>query len=306
MYQADQTALGRTVAVKILNPELANDTRLVNRFHEEALLASRLNHPNTVSVIDYGQTDDGLLYIVMEYLRGLTLTQTIENESPITDERIVDMVGQILSGLEEAHHSGVIHADLKSDNVVVEHRRGGWDLVKVVDFGIARLVGAPRAQEEEARRTICGTPEYMAPELISGEDATVASDLYAVGTVLYEILVGETPFVGGSTLDVLRRQLRQEPVLPTLKRPDRTVNDILQAIALRALAKNPADRFTSAVEFRDALEQVSASGGKADEPQIDCEGCGVPSSVRFKFCPECGHRMPTGQVVAPINDSTLR
>ena len=303
VYQADQTALGRTVAVKILNPELAEDPRLVNRFHEEALLASRLNHPNTVSVIDYGQTDDGLLYIVMEYLRGLTLTQVIAKESPLGNERIVDVVGQILSGLEEAHHAGVIHADLKSDNIVVEHRRGGWDLVKVVDFGIARLVGAPRA--EEAKRTICGTPEYMAPELISGEDPTVASDLYAVGIVLYEILVGHTPFVGGNTLDVLRRQLRQEPILPVLKRPDRSIDETLQAIALRALAKNPADRFGSALEFRNALEQVKTSDQQEEGPKVHCEGCGVPSSAQFKFCPECGHRLPSsGEIVQPISDGT--
>lgn len=301
VYQADQTALGRTVAVKILNPELAEDPRLLNRFHEEALLASRLNHPNTVSVIDYGQTEDGLLYIVMEYLRGLTLTQMIAKESPVVNEKIVDVVSQILSGLEEAHHAGVIHADLKSDNVVVEHRRGGWDLVKVVDFGIARLVGSPRA--EEARRTICGTPEYMAPELISGEDPTVASDLYAVGVVLYEILVGHTPFVGGTTLDVLRRQLRQEPVLPSLKRPDRSIDEILQAIALRALAKNPTDRFGSALEFRNALEQVKRADRQEVGYKIHCEGCGVPSLARFKFCPECGHRLPSGgEIIQPISD----
>lgn len=304
VYQADQTALGRTVAVKILNPDLAEDPRLVNRFHEEALLASRLNHPNTVSVIDYGQAEDSLLYIVMEYLRGLTLTQVIMKESPLTDERIVDAIGQILSGLEEAHHAGVIHADLKSDNVVVEHRRGGWDLVKVVDFGIARLIGAPRT--EEARRTICGTPEYMAPELISGEDPTVASDLYAVGIVLYEILVGQTPFVGGSTLDVLRRQLRQEPVLPVLRRPDRAINETLQSIALRALAKNPADRFGSALEFRNAMEQAQGSGRKSDEPKVTCEGCGVTSSAKFKFCPECGHALASGQIPTPISDDSTQ
>ncbi|MCG8417255.1 MAG: protein kinase [Proteobacteria bacterium] len=302
VYQADQTALGRTVAVKILNPDLAKDEHLVKRFHDEATLASRLNHPNTVSVIDYGQTDDGLLYIVMEYLRGgMTLTQVIVRKSPLVDERIVDLIGQILSGLEEAHHEGVIHADLKSDNVVVEHRRGGWDLVKVVDFGIARMIGTP--QSEETKGTICGTPEYMAPELIGGADPSVASDLYAVGIVLYEILAGETPFAGGSTMDVLRRQLRQEPVLPSLKCPDRDINEVLQAIALRALAKNPADRFASAIEFRTALEQALGLSRPDDEAKIHCDGCGVPSLARFKFCPECGHPLPTGQVTATLSDA---
>ena len=123
VYQADQLALGRTVAIKILRPELTRDPRFVGRFHDEALAASRLNHPNTVSIIDYGQTEDGLLYLVMEFLRGPTLTQVLHSES-LRPSRIADLVAQILSGLEEAHQAGVVHADLKADNIVVERRRG--------------------------------------------------------------------------------------------------------------------------------------------------------------------------------------
>jgi serine/threonine-protein kinase len=171
VYLADQHALGRTVAIKILRQDLASDPRLVRRFHDEALAASRLNHPNTVSVIDYGQTEDGLLFLVMEYLRGLTLTEMLE--SPVlTDTLIADIITQILSGLEDAHDAGVVHADLKADNILIEHRRDDWYLVKVVDFGIARLIGSP---DEENERTICGTPEYMAPEVIRGADPTFAS-----------------------------------------------------------------------------------------------------------------------------------
>lgn len=303
VYQADQTALGRTVAVKLLRPELARDPRLVTRFHDEALAASRLNHPNTVSVIDYGQTDDSLLYIVMEYLRGVTLTHLIHNESPLADARIVDLVSQVLSGLEEAHHAGVIHADLKSDNIVVERRRGGWDLVKVVDFGIARLLETPPAEED--RRTICGTPEYMAPEVIGGADPTVASDLYAVGVVLYEILAGTTPFVGGSSLEVLTRHLRQEPIPPSMRRPGRVVSPLIESIVLRALAKKPADRFASAVEFRRALEQVLERDDSSPVVStVRCDGCGLQVSLSFKFCPECGYRLATGVIGMMLEDVT--
>jgi serine/threonine protein kinase len=165
VYRADQIALGRTVAVKILNDELTRDPRLVKRFQDEALAASRLNHPNTVSIIDYGQTADGLLYLVMEHLHGPTLTHLIAKEHPLPAARVLGIVEQILAGVEEAHLAGVIHADLKSDNIIVEQRRTGADQVKVVDFGIARLVNAPREGED---RNICGTPEYMAPELIGG------------------------------------------------------------------------------------------------------------------------------------------
>jgi tetratricopeptide (TPR) repeat protein len=287
VYQADQVALGRTVAVKILNPELASDARLVSRFHDEALAASRLNHPNTVSVIDYGQTEDGLLYIVMEYLRGVSLTRLIEDESPLGVDRIVDLATQILSGLEDAHEAGVVHADLKSDNIVVEHRRGGWYLVKVVDFGISRIMGAPHSDEDE--RTICGTPEYMAPEVIGGQDPTFASDIYAVGVILYEMLARRTPFVGGSSIEVLTRHIREEPVPPSVLHPELEINEQLEKAVMRALAKHPADRWGSATEFRVAVESALGKRNVQAEQQLLCSACGVYSAARFKFCPECGH-----------------
>ena len=252
VYQADQLALGRTVAIKILRPELTRDPRFVRRFHDEALAASRLNHPNTVSIIDYGQTEDGLLYLVMEFLRGPTLTQVLHSES-LRPSRIADLVAQILSGLEEAHEAGVVHADSKADNVVVERRRGDWDLVKVVDFGIARLVGRETRATE---KTICGTPEYMAPEVIQGEDPTYASDLYSVGVVLYELLTGSTPFAGGSSMDVLRRHLTEAPIPPSLRRPDLSIDPTLEECALCAFSKPPGRRFANATEFRVALTRV--------------------------------------------------
>ena len=288
VYQADQTTLGRTVAVKILNPALARDPRLVKRFHDEALAASRLNHPNTVSVIDYGQAPDGLLYIVMEFLRGVTLTQLILDELPLDSERVVDIVAQILSGLEEAHHCGVIHADLKADNIVVEHRHGGWDLVKVVDFGIARLLEKP--QDEESKKTICGTPEYMAPEIISGSEPTVATDLYAVGVILYEMLAGKTPFAGGETLAVLTSHLRDQPVPPSKRGLPFPIDATLERIALKALSKPPSDRFASAVEFRESLE-LALEEVEDEAEDVSCPSCGAVVPARFKFRPECGDSM---------------
>ncbi|HTE49252.1 MAG TPA: protein kinase [Kofleriaceae bacterium] len=285
VYQADQLALGRTVAIKILRPELTRDPRFVDRFHDEALAASRLNHPNTVSVIDYGQTDDGLLYLVMEFLRGPTLNQVLHSET-LRPSRVADLVGQILAGLEEAHEAGVIHADLKADNVVVERRRGDWDLVKVVDFGIARLIGRETRSTE---RTICGTPEYMAPEVIQGEEPTFASDLYSVGVVLYELLTGSTPFAGGSSMDVLRRHLTEAPIPPSLRRPDLTIDPILEESALRALSKHPGRRFASATEFRVALMKVVGHRSDPGAAVGPCPACGASSPLSFKFCPDCGH-----------------
>lgn len=298
VFQADQLALGRTVAVKILRPELALDRRFVSRFQDEALAASRLNHPNTVSVIDYGQTQDGLLYLVMEFLRGPTLTQVLRGDS-LKPTRIADLVAQILSGLEEAHENGVIHADLKSDNIVVERRRGDWDLVKVVDFGIARLAGQPQMATEE--HTICGTPEYMAPEIITGTDPTVASDLYAVGVVLYELLTGVTPFAGGSSMEVLRRHLSDAPVPPALRRPDLRIDPVLEECALKALAKNPVLRYSSAVEFRTAVTRVIGHRVEPGTATGPCPQCGAISPLSFRFCPDCGapRSAAPAQVQAP-------
>jgi len=294
VFEADQLVLGRTVAVKILRPELARDSRFNERFHDEALAASRLNHPNTVSVIDYGQTEDGLLYLVMEFLRGPTLTHVLRNES-LRPSRVADLVAQILSGLEEAHDAGVVHADLKSDNVVVERRRGDWDLVKVVDFGIARLVGAP--SKDGAEKTICGTPEYMAPEVIQGEDPTYASDLYSVGVMLYELLIGQTPFAGGASIEVLRRHLVEQPIAPSLRRPDLKIDPVLEDCALKALSKEPGRRFTSATEFRIALTRVMSHPAAAAAAVANCPSCGAETPVDFKFCPHCGHAFKAEEVV---------
>lgn len=285
VYKADQIALDRTVAIKVLNQELTGDERLVRRFHDEAMAASRLNHPNTVSIIDYGQTDDGLLYLAMEFLNGLTLTQVIQRDLPLETGWITETAGQILAGLEEAHAAGVVHADMKSDNIVVERRRGGRDVAKVVDFGIARILGAPKNDPSE--RSICGTPEYMAPEVIGGADPTFASDLYGVGVILYELLTGVTPFAGGSTVDILTRHLYQEPQRPRERSSDIDIG--LEGCALRALAKKPADRFASAGEFRQALALIAIRAAATTDEAIHCAACQASSAVPFKFCPECGH-----------------
>ncbi len=284
VYRADQIALGRTVAVKILRPELALDPRFVSRFHGEALAASRLNHPNTVAVIDYGQTDDGLLYLAMEHLRGRPLSAVVAQEHPLARPRVVDFVAQIAAGVEEAHEAGVIHADLKPENVVVEHRRGGWDLVKVVDFGIARLLGQPRDGEDA--QVICGTPEYMAPEVVRGGDPVIGSDVYALGAILYELCVGRPPFVGDTSVEILTAQLRDIPAPFSTHAPAAESLGDLEAIARRALEKDPDDRFASVAALREAL--LEAATGISAPRTASCPGCGARNEVSFKFCPDCG------------------
>lgn len=288
VYKADQMALGRTVAVKILNEELCADPRMITRFRGEAMSASRLNHPNCVSIIDYGQAPDGLLYLAMEYVKGPTLTQLLVNESPLGVERVIDVVCQSLAGIEEAHLAGVVHADLKSDNIIVDQRRAGIDLVKIVDFGIARLVTGVREAED---RSISGTPEYMAPEVISGAPPSFASDIYAVGIILYELLAEKTPFFASSTTEILTNHLKTAPTLLTQRRDG--VPRELDAVIGKALAKHPSDRYASAAEMREALLGIRARMRQL--PVTDkCASCGSSVTPSFKFCPECG--APRGRV----------
>jgi len=281
VYKADQIALGRTVAVKILNEELSADSRMIKRFRDEAMSASRLNHPNCVSIIDYGQANDGLLYLAMEYVKGPTLTQLLVNENPLAVDRVVDITMQALAGIEEAHLAGVIHADLKADNIILDQRRAGVDVVKIVDFGIARLVTSARETED---RTISGTPEYMAPEVISGAPPSFASDVYAVGIILYELLAYKTPFFAGSTTEILANHLKA--MIPSLISRRESVPKELDAIVAKALAKHPADRFASAEEMRQALAALRL---RVKVPATDaCTSCGTSCPPSFKFCPECG------------------
>jgi len=282
VYKADQIALGRTVAVKILNEELCADPRMSKRFRDEAMSASRLNHPNCVSIIDYGQSQDGLLYLAMEYVKGPTLTQLLVNENPLPAERVVDIVMQSLAGIDEAHLAGVVHADLKSDNIILDQRRAGVDVVKIVDFGIARLVTAVRDPDD---RSISGTPEYMAPEVIAGSTPSFASDIYAVGIILYELLAYKTPFFAGSTTEILANHLRA--MVPTLSARRQQVPKELDAIVGKALAKRPGDRYASAAEMRAALARVQSQTSRTATAD-KCEQCGMSCAPQWKFCPECG------------------
>ncbi len=283
VFRAEQIALHRTVAVKILNADLATDERLVKRFRDEATAASSLNHPNTVSIIDFGQTRDGLLYLAMEYVSGPTLTQLLQTGVAIAIPRVLDIVAQILAGIEEAHLAGVIHADLKCDNIIVDQRRVGVDMVKVVDFGIARLANAPREGEE---RAVCGTPEYMAPEVIRGGVPGFAADLYAIGIILYELITGVTPFIASSTVEILTNHLKSDVRPLSLHRAE-LQNPALEQLVAKALAKEPTDRFASANDMRTAvLEELARLRGLATLNA--CSECGVRSETSFKFCPECG------------------
>jgi serine/threonine protein kinase len=249
VYAARQPLLDVSVAVKLLHPELAAEPTHVERFRTEALAGSRLSHPNVTGVVAFGVTPEGTPFLVMEHVAGERLRCMVQRQGALPPRRACEVVIQILAALDAAHAAGVIHADVKSDNVLVDTADDGHDIAKLIDFGIARLVDRPAGQDSLADRVLSGTPEYLAPEIIVGVSPTVASDLYAAGIVLYELLTGSTPFHGGSIEAIFWSHLHEEVVAPSLRRPGAGISPMLDRVVLRALAKDPAMRHASAAQF---------------------------------------------------------
>ena len=243
VYRAEQKALSRTVAVKIIHPHLLGDESASVRFITEARAASRLNHPNSVAVIDFGK-NGGQLYLVMEYLRGKDLARVTYEEGFLPFKRIVDIMVQVLAALGEAHHLDIVHRDLKPENIVLEPMRLGGDFVKVVDFGLAKMKAEVQGPGITNPGIVCGTPDYMAPEQGRGDPIDQRSDLYACGVILFQLLTGRMPFQAETALGLVFKQVNDPPPEPSSLVPD--VNLMLEAICLKALSKRPGDRHQTA------------------------------------------------------------
>jgi serine/threonine protein kinase len=309
VYCAEQVALGRTVAVKVVHPRLAGDELAAARFLNEARAASRLSHPNSVAIFDFGQTADGSAYIVMEYLRGQDLGRVAQAEGPLSLRRIVHILQQTLAALGEAHAFGIVHRDVKPDNIVLEPLRSGLDFVKVVDFGLAKLLSDdfPAIGPSQSRPgLVCGTPEYMSPEQSRGDLLDGRSDLYSVGIVLFELLSGQLPFVGETQNNTLLLQLTEPAPDPRDLAPQRHIPPAFADLAIQALAKSREDRVQTAGAFADALEQALVeSEGRGLEAgpvtAIRCGACGRLTPVGQRFCGECGSSIARTPPPPPIS-----
>src|SRR5579884_1537378 len=253
VYRAEQTNLGRTVAVKIIHPHLVGEENAAARFITEARAASRLNHPNSVGIIDFGKTPDGQLYLVMEFLRGRDLARAAYEEGLLSFRRVVDVLRQTLAALAEAHTEDIIHRDLKPENIILEPVRSGGDFVKVVDFGLAKIRADAQQPSVTSPGIVCGTPEYMSPEQARGDPLDARSDLYAVGVILYQLLTGRLPFEAESPTQVVLAHLTQPPQDPRALAPDRMIPPQLAELVLKALAKEAKDRFQDSDEMSAAL-----------------------------------------------------
>src|ERR687895_1923392 len=249
VYLAEDEELGRRVAIKILNDRHASDESFVERFRREAKNAAGLSHPNIVSIYDRGEAE-GTYYIAMEYLEGRSLKELIVARGPAPVHLAVDYARQILAAIRFAHRHGIVHRDIKPHNVLVD----GEGRLKVTDFGIARA-GASQMTEAGA---IVGTAQYLSPEQARGAAVDQRSDLYSIGVVLYEMLTGNVPFTGDTPVEIAMKHLSDTPRPPSTIRPE--IPPDLDMIVLRALAKNPDDRFQTAEEMDAELARVEGGG----------------------------------------------
>ncbi len=259
VYRARQCALGTTLAVKVLHRQLAGEPMFAARFLREAQAASRIDHPSSMRVVDFGEEPDGLLYIAMEYVDGRTLAQVIEQDAPLPVTRIVDIASQALAALAVAHDLGVVHRDLKPENIMIIEGQDDegrvHDLVKVCDFGVAKLLeGGARGPSVTAQGVVVGTPEYMSPEQARGEALDARSDIYAMGVLLFQLMTGKVPFDSSTAFGTALMHVNDEPTRPRLLNP--RVDSRLEKICLKAMRKRPGDRHASARELRAELRAL--------------------------------------------------
>src|SRR5215218_8971872 len=243
VYSAEDTQLGREVALKLLYRRFAEDAEFVERFRREASSAAGLQHPNVVQVFDRGEWD-GTYYIAMEYLTGRNLKQVVRDHGALEPALAVDLTIQILKAARFAHRRGIVHRDIKPHNVIVDDE----GRAKVTDFGIARA----GASDMTETGSIMGTAQYLSPEQAQGHPVDARSDLYATGIVLYELLTGTLPFDADSPVTIALKQVSEDPLPPRQRNP--AVPPALDAVVLRALQKDPADRYQDADQFIAALE----------------------------------------------------
>jgi len=301
VYLAQDTLLGRQVALKLLHHRFAQDQEFVERFRREASSAAGLSHPNVVAVFDRGEWD-GTYYIAMEYLPGRSLKAVVREHGPLAPSDAIDIVVQILLALRFAHRRGIIHRDIKPHNVILDEE----GRAKVTDFGIARA----GASDMTMTGSIMGTVQYLSPEQAQGHAVTEASDIYAAGVVLYELLTGSVPFEGESAVTIALKQVSVQPTPPSQLYPQ--VSPALDAVVMCALAKDPAQRFAGADELIAALQQARAGIAPPDPvparlgPDPARAGNGSPPTATALVVPPLagGDRPRPGEPGAPGETAT--
>jgi serine/threonine-protein kinase len=289
VYRASHALLRRPTAIKLLRPEKAGRESIA-RFEREVQLTSRLTHPNTISIYDYGQTPDGVFYYAMEYLPGLNLDSLIQTSGPLPPGRVIHILRQVCASLIEAHAVGLVHRDIKAANIILCQRGGVGDVVKVVDFGLVKRMDRSTdvtSSGSSGANAITGTPFYMSPESIrSPEEVDARSDIYSLGIVGYFLLSGKVPFDSGTVLEICSHHLRTPPIKPSL-RVDRPIPEDLEQLILACLEKQPGQRPQSAQLLQDALGGLKDAGGWS------------PVDVRAWWSGYAGGKAAAARAVAP-------
>ncbi len=256
VYKAQQTGMGRLVAIKVLHSKLISRKDLVSRFSREAKALGHLTHPNTVKIYDDGVLEDGSLYIVMEHLEGKNLNQTVRTQGPFTIDRALPIMTQVCGALDEAHRAGIVHRDLKPENIFLCNNASMKDFPKVLDFGLAKVT------EKEMRPgsiiltqegMVFGTPEFMSPEQAQGVTLDARSDIYSLAVILYEVLTGKLPFDARLPMEHIQHHVMTAPIPLDQRVPGLTFPPGFGDVIARALSKNPDARFQTSVEFAAAL-----------------------------------------------------
>ena len=281
VYLAEHVKMGRRSAVKVLHPGMVNDADAIGRFNREAANASRINHPNVAGIYDFGETADGLIYLAMELVDGMSLAALIAQAGALQPARAASITLQVADALSVAHEMGIVHRDLKPDNIMIARNRDGSDLVKVVDFGIAKAAGKEGQTVTRAGHVI-GTPEYMSPEQLAGDVLDGRSDQYSLALVAFNMFTGLLPFPGATSRESMTMRLTERPRRLGEMRPDLPWSDEVQEVMDRALERDPEGRYPQTVEFGRAIwhavNALDAALRGASAPQL---GQGHAPSATF-------------------------
>jgi eukaryotic-like serine/threonine-protein kinase len=273
VYRVEHLRMGKVAAMKVLHHDLAHDAEIVQRFEREAAAVSKLHHPHTVQVFDFGNAQ-GALYLIMEYVRGLDLARVIRRDGPIPWPRCAPLLAQICGALQEAHELGIVHRDLKPENVLITRTTGGRDYAKVLDFGLAKLEQRGVPSRETERNAIVGTPYYMAPEQIRGDEIDARTDIYSFGALMFELLTGEHLYSSSTAVGVLTKHLTAEPDAPSMRAPRLAIPPAVDYVCKKALARSPEARWRTAAELAEAIEEIYS------ETVHDTTGGGARSGAR--------------------------
>jgi serine/threonine-protein kinase len=299
IYKAVDRALGRTVAIKILRPSLTAEQSFLDKFRNEARAIANLSHPNIVTVYDVG-SDGPTHYIVMELVDGTDLKKIIKAEAPLSIDRVLDMGIQVCSGVGYAHRSGLVHADVKPQNILVNSE----DVVKVTDFGIAQALSD--TQPQQRAEVVWGSPHYFAPEQARGEQPTPAADVYAIGIVLFEMLTGRLPFSGANQQELAMAHIRDQPPLASEVNPK--VPESLAKIVHKVMSKEPNERYRTADQLGNVLQKYRNSARDNTVPgvQVAPPPPATPQQPeQGSYNPPPGNRPPGVGVPPPPNNSEV-